>query len=166
MAAGTLPRQPRVASNTRSNIAIIASIFNKTYVDALVESARAEIAALIPNAVVPVYRVPGAGEIPVCAEFVATRTKASVIIAVGVIIQGETSHADLIAHTSASALQDIGRSHLLPVINQVLLVENEAQAHARCFGDEINRGTEAARAALSMMDLFAQLEKTYPVEEA
>ena len=164
MAAGTLPRQPRVSTSTRNNIAIIASVFNKTYVDALVESARAEIAAIIPNAVVPVYRVPGAGEIPVCAEFVASRAKPDVIIALGVIIRGETSHADLIAHTAASALQDIAKAHLKPVINQVLLVEDEAQAHARCFGTEINRGIEAARAALSMMDLFSQLETTYPVE--
>ncbi len=162
MAVGTLPRQPRVSTSARNTIAIIASVFNKPYVDALVESARAEIAAIIPNAIVPVYRVPGAGEIPVCAEFVATRAKPDVIITLGLIVQGETAHADLIAHTAASALQDTAKAHLKPVINQILLVENEAQAHARCFGTEINRGTEAARAALSIMDLFTQLETTYP----
>ena len=86
------------------------------------------------------------------------------IISLGVIIRGETSHADLIAHTAATALQDIAKAHLKPVINQILLVEDEAQAHARCFGSDINRGIEAARAALSMMDLFSQLETTYPVK--
>jgi 6,7-dimethyl-8-ribityllumazine synthase len=52
---------------------------------------------------------------------------------------------------------------LLPIINEVLLVEDEKQAYARCIGSQINRGREAARAAASVIDVFRELERSMPL---
>ena len=52
--------------------------------------------------------------------------------------------------------------HLTPIINMVLLVNDEDQARARVFGDQMNRGVEAARAALNMAELFSKLHTAYP----
>jgi 6,7-dimethyl-8-ribityllumazine synthase len=48
------------------------------------------------------------------------------------------------------------------VIHEVLLVEDEKQAYARCIGKQINRGKEAARAAASMIDIFQELDRSMP----
>jgi 6,7-dimethyl-8-ribityllumazine synthase len=50
-----------------------------------------------------------------------------------------------------------------PIINEVLLVEDEKQAYARCIGSQINRGREAARAAASMIDVFRELDRSMPL---
>jgi 6,7-dimethyl-8-ribityllumazine synthase len=48
------------------------------------------------------------------------------------------------------------------VIHEVLLVEDEKQAHARCIAASMNRGREAARAAAGMIDVFSEIEKSTP----
>ena len=110
--------------------------------------------------------MPGAWEIPVCAEYVLQHTHADVIIALGVVIRGETGHADLITAAVAQELQTMATRHLTPVINMVLLVNSEAEAQARCFGDQLNRGVEAARAALNMAELFTKLHTAYPLPKS
>ncbi|MEZ5303269.1 MAG: 6,7-dimethyl-8-ribityllumazine synthase [Verrucomicrobiales bacterium] len=141
---------------------MIASLYNEQYVNAMLEAAKTELLELSPNCSVPLYRVPGAWEIPVTAEFVARRTAANVIIALGVVIRGQTGHADLICQASAKELQEVATRHTIPVINEILLVEDERQAHARCMGTRLNRGVEAARAAAGMAELFTKLEEAYP----
>ena len=161
MAKTALPRQPRVLGG-RKTIGIVASLYNDRFVDAMIEAAKAEINTVAPTTVVPLYRVPGAYEIPVTAEFIAQRAKVDVIMALGVVIRGDTGHADLVANSVATSLQEIAARHLTPVINEVLLLDDEDQAEERCFGTRMNRGTEAARAALSMAELFNKLNITYP----
>ncbi len=140
-------------------VCIVASRYNSTYTDALVSSARETLATLAPALEVRVLRVPGAFEIPVVVEAVASgETQPLAIIALGVIIRGSTAHADLIAASITRSLADTGVSHLIPVIHEVLLVENAAQAEARSLGDELNRGREAAEAAVAMIDLMASLD--------
>mgnify|MGYP000594264993 CR=1 FL=1 len=60
--------------------AIVASTFNEDYVQGLIDACRNEIVALVPNSSIPLYRVPGAYEIPVCSEYVITHTGVDVII--------------------------------------------------------------------------------------
>jgi 6,7-dimethyl-8-ribityllumazine synthase len=50
----------------------------------------------------------------------------------------------------------------VPIIHEVLLVEDEKQAYARCIGSNLNRGREAARIAASMVDIFNEIERTMP----
>lgn len=161
MSDKTITRRPRLIGPRRT-FAIVASTFNEDLVQGLIDSCRNELVALMPNSSIPLYRVPGAFEIPVCTEYVINHTGADVIIALGVVIQGETAHADIIARTVATQLAEIAVRHEQPVINEVLLLQDEAQARERCFGTEINRGVEAARAALSMADLFQKLHAAYP----
>ena len=71
------------------------------------------------------------------------------IVALGVIVRGDTIHYELIAEAVTHALQRVSLDAGLPVINGVVVAENEAQAEARCLG-KIDRGAEFARAALAM----------------
>lgn len=160
MSTSSLPRKPRVIG-VKKSLAIVASSYNEPYVNALIEATRNEIREAMPSVSMPLYRVPGAGEIPVCAEYVIRHADADVVIALGVIIKGQTDHADLIALSVSNALQEIACRHLTPIINEVLLVENEMQAKERCFGVQLNRGIEAARAATAMAELFQKLDATY-----
>jgi 6,7-dimethyl-8-ribityllumazine synthase len=161
MSKQTLPRRPRLIG-PRKTFAIVASMYNEEYVQGLIDACKNEIVAIMPNSSIPLYRVPGAFEIPVCSEYVITHTGADVIIALGAIIKGDTEHADIIGRAVAEELSQMAVRHQVPVINEVLLLEDEEQARDRCFGEDMNRGTEAARAALSMAELFHKLHTAYP----
>ncbi len=147
----------------KGNVTIVASRYNSRFTDALVESSSATLAKLAPDLEVKVVRVPGAFEIPVVVEAVAcSETPPLAIIALGVIIRGSTAHADLIAESITRSLQETGVSHLVPVIHEVLLVENAAQAEVRTLGDELNRGREAAEAAVAMIEVMDSLDPYCP----
>jgi 6,7-dimethyl-8-ribityllumazine synthase len=103
------------------------------------------------------HRVPGSFEIPVVAREVAIQNKADAIIACGVILQGETDHAQNLSRSVTDALQRIAIEHGVPVINAVLRFDNQNQARARCIQDKINRGTEAARAAVEIADVLSEV---------
>jgi 6,7-dimethyl-8-ribityllumazine synthase len=144
------PSRPRQIGQRRT-FAIVASQYNREFVNGLVDHARAELEAISPTFSVQVYEVPGAFEIPLLVQEVAARG-VDAIIALGVIIQGETQHAALIAGAVTTSLQQLSLTHRLPIIHEVLLVQNAEQARVRCLGEEINRGTEAARVAAQMVD--------------
>jgi 6,7-dimethyl-8-ribityllumazine synthase len=74
-----------------------------------------------------------------------------------VILQGETNHAHNLSRSVTDALQRIAIEHGVPVINVVLSFENEDQARARCLENKINRGTEAARAAVEIAKVMSEV---------
>lgn len=148
-------------SQAERSIAIVASLYNRELTDALTEATHGELQAIAPNALFPVFRVPGAFEIPVTIENLCQRGQFSALIALGVIIRGETAHADLIAASITRSLQEIAVRHCIPVIHEVLLVDSVEQASERVGGTQMNRGIEAARAAAGMADLFSQIEEAY-----
>nr|MBA3543179.1 6,7-dimethyl-8-ribityllumazine synthase [Chthoniobacterales bacterium] len=84
---------------------------------------------------------------------------ADAIIALGVILEGETAHAQFLGQSVTNALQQISLDYGVPVIHAVLSLKDETQARERCLGDKINRGMEAARAAYEMANLIAELRK-------
>jgi 6,7-dimethyl-8-ribityllumazine synthase len=153
------PPRPGI-SKTRRRFHIVASRFNAQYVQGLVDHATKELRALAPDAVISLHRVPGAFEIPVVVRELAAQDKADAVIACGVILQGETSHAKNLSRSVTDALQRIVVEHGVPVINVVLSFDNEAQARARCLENRINRGTEAARAAVEIADVLSDLRGT------
>ena len=156
MMSTLVPPRPRTLSAKR-NFAIVASKFNPEYVQGLVNHATAELRALAIGANLALYQVPGAFEIPVVVRELAVQKRGDAILAVGVILKGQTDHAEHLARSVTEALQRIVLDHGVPVIHCVLSFDNQAQARERCMGDKINRGTEAARAAISIANLMLEL---------
>jgi len=152
----SVPPRPRVGAAKR-RFAIVASQFNAQYVQGLVEHANEELLSLASNAAISIHRVPGSFEIPVVVCELARRKRADAIIACGVIMQGETNHARNLSHSVTDALQRIAVDYAVPVINVVLRFDNEEQARERCLENRINRGTEAARAAVEIASVMSKL---------
>ncbi len=146
------------AAGGGGRFAIIASKYNARYVDAMVRAAQAELARAKAETVV-VYRVPGAFEIPVVASKLADTASPplSAIICLGVILRGATRHAEHIGETITHGLMLVQLRFQLPVIHEVLLLENEQQARERCLDRKHNRGLEAAQTALQMAVLMRTL---------
>lgn len=147
-----------------ARIAIVASEYNRRHVDALLDGARRVLEEA--GAEVEVFRVPGAFEIPVTVECLlagegagapSNRRRWSAVVCLGVIIRGETAHADLVGTSVTDALMSLSLRHRVPVVHEVLLVTGLAQADARCLDPRHNRGVEAARTALMMGRLLARV---------
>jgi 6,7-dimethyl-8-ribityllumazine synthase len=150
------PDRPRLASR-KQHFAIVASLFNRVYVQGLVDHAVAELRALSPLANISIHQVPGAFEIPVVVREIALKKDTQAILALGVILQGKTSHAQHLARSVTDALQKIAIDYGVPIINAVLSLETESQARERCLGAKINRGIEAARAAVTVGEVLEDL---------
>lgn len=139
--------------------AIIAATYNERLVDGLLARVREGLLqAGVKAARLTVDRVPGSNEIPIAAKLVARRHKPDVIFALGVIVRGDTKHYELIAEGVEHALQHLSLDVEIPIINGVVVAENESQATARCIGP-VNRGAEFARAGLAMADLRRRLRR-------
>lgn len=144
------------ARRRSARIAIVAARYNEKYMTALLENCLAELKEAYPLEEFPVYRVPGSYEVPVmvkrCIEKPEGGEAPEAVIALGVILRGSTAHADLVGHSVANKLLDIACDTLVPVVNEVLLLDDEQQAFARCVASTLNRGREAARVALQMLE--------------
>jgi len=162
------PVKSKTLRANHARFAIIASEYNRLYVDAMLRAAKAELNRAGAKEV-SVFRVPGAFEIPVVASRLARLSSRasppataghhaspfSALICLGVILRGEPSHADHIGQAVSRALMQIQVEHEVPVIHEVLLLESEAQARVRCLGRTHNRGIEAAQTALKMAKVMA-----------
>jgi 6,7-dimethyl-8-ribityllumazine synthase len=141
----------------QATFAILASRYNARYVDAMLQAAIAELRRAGAKSV-QVIRVPGAYEIPVVAARLAREGSVSAIVCLGVILRGETAHAAHIGEAVSQALMQIQLRYEIPVIHEVLLLDNEEQARVRCLGRKHNRGAEAAQTALAMAQVMEKLQ--------
>ena len=155
--SSAVPTRPRTSVGAKRAFTLVASQFNPEYVQGLVNHATEELRELVPNAGVTLHQVPGAFEIPIVVRELARQKRGDAIIAIGVIIQGSTSHAEHLSTSVTNALQQIALEYGVPVIHAVLSVENEEQARERCLEKRINRGIEAARAAVQIANVMSEL---------
>jgi 6,7-dimethyl-8-ribityllumazine synthase len=133
---------------TGLKLAIVASTWHDRICTALLDGARrVATAAGIPEPTV--VRVLGAIEIPVVAQELAASHDA--VVALGVVIRGETPHFDYVCDAVTQGLTRVSLDARTPVANGVLTVENEAQAINRAGlpGSDEDKGAQAAAAAIS-----------------
>ncbi|MFP3941143.1 MAG: 6,7-dimethyl-8-ribityllumazine synthase [Thermoanaerobaculia bacterium] len=139
-------------------VAVVAARFNGAVVEHLVEGA---VDCLrrhgVDEGAIRIVRVPGACEIPLALERLAVAGELEALVALGVVIRGETSHYE---HVCAQATSGIGRvslDHRMPVGFGLLTCETSEQARERAGGKAGNKGWDAALAALEMADLMTRL---------
>ncbi len=137
---------------------IVVSRFNDGLTDELCRSA---VQCLEKNGAKPetidVVRVPGAYEIPMVANKLASTGNYSALIVLGVVVEGETQHAQMIIDATGQSILDLSCRHNVPVINEIVGVRTWAQAEARCLGGENTRGWYAAEAAIETARICQQL---------
>ena len=139
-------------------VAILVSRYHERVTTRLLEGARRCCleAGLDPGQLDTLW-VPGAFELGVAAEAAARSGRYACLVALGVVVRGETPHFDYVAGQAARVLAEVAREHALPVGFGLLTTDTMDQALARAGGDAGNKGYEAAEAALSAADLVTQL---------
>jgi 6,7-dimethyl-8-ribityllumazine synthase len=137
---------------------IVASRYNSAVGDLLVAGA---VDCLRRHGVeggqVHLVSVPGAWEIPQALEELAAAGGVDALVAIGVVIRGETPHFDYICAEASRGIAAVAERHRVPVGFGLLTCDTAEQAQERAGGKAGNKGWEAALAALEMADLFARL---------
>ena len=130
-------------------ILIVSTSWNREIIDVMQEDAISELKRFNVNHIDSV-EVPGAFELSQAAEKLISSYDA--VLALGVIIKGETYHFEVLAHETARSLSQVSISNKKPVIFGVLTTNNELQAKQRA---EV-KGSEYAKSLLMMIDLFSK----------
>jgi 6,7-dimethyl-8-ribityllumazine synthase len=139
-------------------VAIIHARWNEAIVDRLLEGAHRGLAALGVTDII-VESVPGSFELPFGAAVLARSGALDAVVALGVVIRGETTHYEIVSEGAAQGIQDVQISTGVPIAFGALTVENQAQALARSEGPGgHNVGEEAALVAVDM----ARLAQRHP----
>jgi 6,7-dimethyl-8-ribityllumazine synthase len=133
-----------------ARILIVEARFYDHLNDLLLEGARAAIEANGHSH--ETVTVPGALEIPGAVALAAESGRYDAYVAIGVVIRGETYHFEIVAGESARGLMALSMDGIA-IGNGILTVENEAQALARARPNEKDKGGEAAKAAIAMLEL-------------
>ena len=131
-------------------IGVVHSRFNEAIGQALLETARAELARA--GAEAEFVSVAGALEIPLALQWMAQSGRFDALAAIGAVIRGDTYHFEVVANESARGIMDVALETGLPVANGILTTDTEEQALARR-----EKGAEAVRAALEMARLRREL---------
>jgi 6,7-dimethyl-8-ribityllumazine synthase len=139
-------------------VAILVSRYNELITTKLLEGALACcLEAGVAREAIDVVWLPGAFELPAAAAAAADTGAYSCLIALGVVIRGETPHFDYVAGEAARGLGEVALRRGLPVGFGVLTVDTMEQAVERAGGTAGNKGHEAAAAALRTADVLAQV---------
>lgn len=144
---------------SRLKFAVVVSRFNSELTDQLGADARQ---CLERNGARPqnikLVQVPGAYEIPVVAGALAKTGTYDAVIALGVVVEGETPHAQMIGDSTGMALLDVARETGVPVINEIVGTRTWEQAVARCSRGRASRGWYAAEAAIETANVLRTIK--------
>lgn len=141
------------AQGAGKKVFVIATSWHTRIMDGLMLGALRELEASGCKDVT-VQRVPGAFELPLAAQW-ATEAGADAVVALGVVIQGETPHFDYVCSAATDGLTRVQLDSGVPIGFGLLTVNNEAEAIARAGleGSKEDKGKEAVQAALTMANL-------------
>ncbi|HVS65842.1 MAG TPA: 6,7-dimethyl-8-ribityllumazine synthase [Thermoanaerobaculia bacterium] len=132
-------------------VAIVSARFHGEIVERLYEGA---LEILVRHGVasrdLERVQVPGAWELPLALQWLAERGSYDLMVALGVVIRGDTPHFDYVCGCCADGIQRVTLDHAVPIGFGVLTCDTREQALARAGGAAGNKGWEAAQAALEM----------------
>lgn len=167
MAVGSLPPPDPAAGGitgshdgTGLRLAVVTARWNDHLTGRLLAGARRGYAhcGIDATAVTEVW-APGSFELPLVCQQLAGSGQFDAVIAVGVVVRGETTHYDIVSEAAAVGVREAAASTGVPVIFGVLTTENEAQVLARAGDDDTNKGFEAVVTAVEMATLLANLPR-------
>ena len=142
----------------KATIGLLAARFNGFIVQSLVDGATDTLRRHAEgNQSYDVVYVPGALELPLAAQAMASSGKYDALIALGAVIRGSTPHFDIVSAESAKGLAAVSAAQNIPVINAILTTNTIEQAIERAGTKAGNKGSEAAMGALEMVSLLRQL---------
>lgn len=139
---------------------LVASKFNKFVTSRLLtECVKALSNAGVADDAVEVVRVPGAFEIPLVARQLARSGRFDAVICLGAVIRGDTPHFEYISTEVSRGILQASMESNVPVIFGVLTTDTVAQAIERADPDKLNRGADAAKTAIEMVNVMRLLKK-------
>jgi 6,7-dimethyl-8-ribityllumazine synthase len=146
-----------------ARVLIVEARFYDDIQDALLEGALAELKAA--GATHEMITVPGALEIPAAIAIALDAAEShgkpyDAAIALGCVVRGDTIHFEIVSMESSRALMDLAVARKFPLGNGIITVNTDAQAWARARTSELNKGGDAARAALAMLRIKRRLART------
>jgi 6,7-dimethyl-8-ribityllumazine synthase len=147
-------------SGTGLRIGVALARFNQAVTDQLLAGT---LDALVRHGVaddaIDVATVPGAFELPLCAQRLAATGRYDALVCLGAVVRGETPHFEFVAGEAARGIADVALRHDLPVAFGVLTTDTIEQALARAGGERGNKGYEAAVTALEMVQVLRAVQR-------
>jgi 6,7-dimethyl-8-ribityllumazine synthase len=145
-------------SSSKPVIAIVAAKWNSIVTDEMVQGAKKALAARgYGEDQVPVYRCPGAFELPLAAQWALEQGKADAVVAIGAVSRGGTPHFEYVCDAVTRGIADLNLRFGKPVAFGVLTTDDVRQARERAGQDKGNKGAEAAIAVLEMLELRGEI---------
>lgn len=159
------PRRAQLDDQTDisgARVVIVEARFYDDIQDALLAGAVAELDAA--GTTYDILSVPGALEVPAAIAIALDAAKKNGkpyegAVALGCVIRGDTIHFEIVSMESSRGLMDLSVARSIPLGNGIITVNNEEQAWARARADNLNKGGDAARAAIQMMRIKRKLAK-------
>jgi len=144
-------------------VGIVVARFNQSITQKLLDGAIATLRERgLSESQIDVAWVPGAFEIPIVANRLASSSQYQVVLCLGAVIRGETTHDQHINRAVSLGLMKAGMRTGVPVLFGILTCDTLEQAIHRSGGNVGNKGSECAEAALEMIDLLAKLPGAQP----
>ncbi len=144
-------------TNSKLKIAIIKSLYHQHLTSSLEKACKDYLLASgVKKNNISTFTVPGSWEIPLIAKKAAENKKYNGMVALGIILKGDTYHFELIANECTRALMNISLEFNIPIAFEVLATYNLKQAKKRSVG-KYNKGIEAAKAVLTAIKTLSQI---------
>ena len=143
-------------SGSGLKIGIVMSRFNTDVGEGLLSSCTATLVKQgVSAADVQIVTVPGALEVPLALQKMATSGRYDALVALGAVIRGETYHFEIVSNESCSGITSVQLDTGVPIANGILTTENDDQALARMM----EKGADCAMAAIEMANLLKKLHE-------